>query len=65
MSTTERDFDTWMEKADQCLLRNMGISIYDLPDKCYRDWFESGMSPGTAAYKALSDEADELGFDLF
>ena len=56
----KKRFEEWMVEADKTLMRNVGISIYDLPDQTYRDWFDEGMSAGKAAYKALRNSGGDL-----
>jgi len=47
------EFEEWMRELDNTLDRNIGIVSDDLPDQPYRDWFEEGLTPGRAAYRAL------------
>jgi hypothetical protein len=37
-------FDDWMERVNDVCEGDFGISIHDLPDMCFRDAFECGMS---------------------
>lgn len=46
-------FDQWMKKVDAYVWRLVGASVHDLADVPFRDWFESGISPQSAAKKAL------------
>jgi len=55
------EFDEWMREVDVTIERNLGLSVDDLPDKNYRDWFDGGMSPGKAAYNAIKDELEDVG----
>jgi hypothetical protein len=50
-------FDTWMEAVDDAVQANCGASVRDLPDCCYRDWFDDGLSPREAARLALENAA--------
>ncbi len=52
MSTTQT-FETWMAKVDLVLDKLCGLDSHDLPDWMYCDAFDDGMSPATAAKKAL------------
>ena len=48
------NFETWMIAVDTALANLCGgLSSSDLPDCCYADWFEDGMSPKAAAKKAI------------
>lgn len=58
--TPKLDFDTWMRKVNGCVAERCGLSADDLPDKPYRDWYDSGMTPQDAAVEVISDEAPFL-----
>ena len=47
-------FEQWMEKVNSAL----PISSDDLPDVCYRDWYDEGMSPKAAAREAMKNAQD-------
>lgn len=48
-------FAQWMKDVDQAVQGILcGLTVYDLPDCCYRDWFEDGFSPSAAARKAIN-----------
>jgi hypothetical protein len=55
MNTTD-NFNNWMHSVDVALEGLCGMSYMDLPDKCYRDWFEDGIEPEEAAQMVLDDE---------
>jgi hypothetical protein len=46
-----------MGTVDGLCQRRYGLSIYDLPDCCFRDWFDEGMTPGEAV--SLARESAE------
>lgn len=46
-------FEEWMSRIDRMLIRYRGISLYDLEDCPYRDWYEERIRPIYAANKAL------------
>ncbi len=48
-------FETWMKTVDQHVIRTVSLSADDLPDCCYRDWYESGCSPKEAAELAIEN----------
>ena len=50
---TRMTFSEWMRKVDEILNRKCGLDSRDLPDVCYRDMYDDGMSPRSAASKAL------------
>lgn len=57
----------WMRKLDNIINSQVGISIYDLPDFCSRDLFDSGCSPEEGAEEALvnADFPEDLLAELF
>jgi len=51
--TKKMEFDDWLQKVDDILIRNTGMSYRDLPDCPYADWHEQGVAPKSAAAKAV------------
>jgi hypothetical protein len=51
-ATTKKTFEQWMKEVDNILARTVGLTSLDLPDCCYRDWYDDGMTPKSAASKA-------------
>lgn len=43
--TENEDFAIWMLAIDCHLRRELGISVFDLADQCYRDQFDDGVPP--------------------
>jgi hypothetical protein len=59
-------FKKWMNDVDAAVGATAFVSVYDLPDQPFRDWFDSGMSAEEAARTTLEDadyefDDDELG----
>jgi hypothetical protein len=52
---SETAFKKWMAEVDIAVGGRAFVSVYDLPDQPYRDWFEDEMSPDEAAVAALKD----------
>ena len=52
-------FDEWMCRVDALLGARLGVVSADLLDQCYRDWFDSGMSPEEAVADVLENEGIE------
>jgi len=46
-------FEEWMAALDRILWKYRGLSIYDLPDCQYRNWFDSRLKPAFAINRAL------------
>lgn len=46
-------FETWMRAVDNHVSTIAGVSVHDLPDCMFRDWYDDGCSPQDAAFDAL------------
>lgn len=46
-------FRDWMKKVDHAIQKRTGLVSDDLPDCCYRDWFDDGVTPSNAASHAI------------
>ena len=46
-------FDEWMAALDRRLWKYRGLSIYDLPDCQYRNWYDARLKPAFAINRAL------------
>ena len=52
----EEKFNKWMKQVDNCIAKKLGgLKSDDLPDICYADYFDDGMSPGAAAKEAIKN----------
>jgi hypothetical protein len=55
-------FEAWMAAVDAQVQALAGCSVHDLPDCCFADWYADGVTPRTAAQRAISradgDEGD-------
>ena len=51
--TDQPTFDQWMSRIDRLVSRVIGLSIYDLDDCRYRDWYDERIRPIHAANRAL------------
>mgnify|MGYP001558445423 FL=1 len=50
---TRRTFESWMAKVDQHVSRRAGVSVHDLTDCYFADWYEDGLTPSRAASRAI------------
>jgi hypothetical protein len=49
-------FEGWMRAVGDNIASIMcGLSHDDLPDCCYRDWYDDGRTPQSAALEALKN----------
>ena len=48
-----RTFEEWMKLVDEACWSIAGCSVHDLQDVPFKDWFETGVSPKSAARKAV------------
>lgn len=55
----QQTFAQWMKRVDSAIGAQCGLSSDDLSDVCYRDWYDSDVTPREAARMAL----EENGFD--
>jgi hypothetical protein len=55
---TEQKFRAWMQKVNHEVELLCGMSSDDLPDVCYRDWFDDGVTPSRAAKRAMKNAMD-------
>jgi len=46
-------FEQWMKQIDNYCWRGVGLSVYDLPDCCFRDWYDKRVRAIRAANRAL------------
>ena len=49
----KRTFEEWMKDVNRAVYVKLGLTTEDLPDCCYRDWYDEGASPKSAAARAL------------
>lgn len=57
MSTniTKTEFDTWLDKVDALFRKRTGLSIHDMPDWCWSDFYDDGLTPAEALAVARED----------
>ena len=48
-------FTRWMTKVDNIVWDLVGVSVYDLPDCCYHDWYDNGINPAEAAGRVMEE----------
>jgi hypothetical protein len=51
-----RTFEKWMAAVDKAVLYRTGVSVHDLADQCFHDWFDDGITPTQAARLTLENE---------
>ncbi|MES2367034.1 MAG: hypothetical protein V4563_14255 [Pseudomonadota bacterium] len=51
-------FEAWMQQVNSYIDSLCGMTTDDLPDVCYRDWFEDGLKPASAAKRAIRNAGD-------
>ncbi len=42
-----------MAQVNACVDAICGMTADDLPDVCYRDWYDDGVKPSSAARRAI------------
>lgn len=53
-------YDKWLEAVDQQVISRTGLSVHDLPDMPFREWYNDDVDPADAALEAL----DYAGYPL-
>ena len=64
MSFNKREFNEWMKKVDQELVKISGLNSESLADYLYADAFQYGVTPGEVALEVLQENGfplEELG----
>ena len=46
-------YKRWLKSVDDCVWSLRGVSVHDLPDCTYNDWYEDGVDDQTAARRAI------------
>jgi len=46
-------FSQWMKEVDEACWCKAGLSVHDLGDCRFADWYDDGVRPATAARRAL------------
>jgi hypothetical protein len=46
---TRLSFTQWSARLDDAVIRRLVVSVFDLPDMPFRDWFDQGVTPVEAA----------------
>lgn len=59
MSGADVAFDSWLGAVDRIVNERTGVSVHDLPDMPFRDWFDDGVSAKQAAARAILSANDE------
>lgn len=60
-----KSFEEWKAAVNTQVERLAGLSADDLPDAPYADWWEGGVSPASAAKRAIRAAGGENPGDLF
>lgn len=42
-------FECWSKQVDVAVIHRLGVSVHDLPDIPFRDWFDEGFTPAEVA----------------
>ena len=52
-------YEDFMNRVDDLLLRDLGVSSDDLPDYCYRDDYEAGVIPELTVAEVVCREFNQ------
>ncbi len=50
---TKLTFEEWLVSVNFFIRRSCGLDREDLPDCCYADWYAAGVTPRSAAARAI------------
>jgi len=53
-------FQQWMQQVDQAVQGKVGLSVYDLEDCAFMDWFKDGVKATSAATRAIRNAGGEF-----
>jgi len=59
---TKQTYDQWLAEVDVRISARFGVSLHDLEDYTWRDWYEDGVDPDTTASEYISDWEYDHGF---
>ena len=51
----KRSYEDWKIAVDKAVSYALGLSVDDLPDCPFYDWYDDGMSPAAAARQAIQN----------
>lgn len=54
----KKSFEEWFGDVNAAVIRRIGLSVHDLPDCPFRDWFEDGFSAKSAASAAIREAGE-------
>ena len=49
------DYEHWVRKCDSIVVANVGVSLHDLPDALWKDYYEEKFNPHEAVELAIGD----------
>jgi hypothetical protein len=53
-------FQQWMHQVDQTVQGKVGLSVHDLEDCPFMDWFKDGVKPASAATRAIRNAGGDF-----
>ena len=52
-------FNAWMKEVDEITQLRIGLSIHDLEDCCFADWYDDGLSSAEVSRLAIQNAGGE------
>lgn len=49
----KKTFEQWMKEVDNAVKAKIGLSVHDLSDCPFRDWYDNGKTAKGAASRAI------------
>ena len=53
---TGQSFKVWLSNLDDLCRHQLGCSYQDLPDQCFRDWYDDGLTPLAAFHRVIEED---------
>lgn len=53
-----KPYAAWFKEVNAVVAARVGLSVYDLPDCPFMDWYAAGVSAKSAAARAIKNAAD-------
>jgi len=56
-------FDEWQQEVDVAVQKQIGLSVFDLPDVDFMSAYEDEVNPEEFAGEIVQENMEEMGFD--
>jgi hypothetical protein len=56
----KKSFDAWCMEVNRIVVNLCGMSLEDLPDCAYRDWYDDNLTPSRAAKRVIRNAKEDM-----